>query len=74
MKKRATAGERIASKEMRMVHTTDVGRADLARKIDAAIKRAVKEAYSVGQFVQKDGDEDAAIAHGQLEHKYGVKL
>jgi len=75
MAKKATAGERIASKEMRMVHTTDAGRAALARKIDAAIRRAVKEAWSSAQKARDDAFwGEWSGAKEQIEQKYRVKL
>lgn len=47
----------------------------LARRIDAAIKRAVKEAFLAGREYQEVENETASYqAKIDIETKYGVKL
>lgn len=79
---RATVGERIAAgvRATANVRTwlDGCGEKVLARRIDAAVKRAVREAWSHGRegiIASINGRPDLSLEERQfIETKYGVKL
>lgn len=75
MKKKMTVGERIVCQHNKV--TTDGLRPSgkqLTRKIDAAIKRAVIDAFWSGATAEASKSGASALIIKQIETKYGVKL
>lgn len=74
-RRKASVGERITA-DIRVADPTTLGIA--ARRIDAAIKRAVKEAFAQGACHDsraRKGQKWHSNHHKELmENKYGVKL
>ena len=75
---RATVGERIAEEaitralNINMSNTRESRKAALARRIDAAVKRAVRDTFqSASEMIDRDSE---GRIREYLNTKYGVKL
>lgn len=78
-KKKQTAGEKIAGDacgKCSKCRMCAFGRNELARCIDAAIKRAVKEAWTNGTEINRPSCslKNASERKVRIEAKYNVKL
>ncbi len=74
VKKRETVGERLVRGKVLMVAVRAGYDTEVARVIDAAIRRAVKEAWNYGEYAGRCDGHKRADMQDHIEKRYGVKL
>lgn len=73
--KKETTGEKIAADRLWADNLYVTERATLAKQIDRAIRRAVREAFAAGKdYGNERTYDEGVIARQQIETRYGVTL